>query len=224
MAVAHRTDCPQRPGRRSLLAVPPDRHALGAGRPGRRARHRLQPAVVAAVHHPPVLVRAGPPPVPPAVLGGPAAHPRRTAARGPVDPAHQGRRAAVRLVPGGHLRRRLHRQLRRTGRRLLRPRSAGHPQHRMVPDRDHRHHPPRHPRGQAQGRHPAVAADGHLRRLHRRRARPVTASSSPARRRRPRGRSQPSPATPAHPSRPHNPERQRPRSPLRGPARPRRPP
>ena len=99
---------PQRPGRRSLLAVPPDQHALGAGRPGRRARHRLRPAVVAAVHHPPVLVRAGPPPVPPAVLGGPAAHPRRTAARGPVDPAHQGGRAAVRLVPGGHLRRRLH--------------------------------------------------------------------------------------------------------------------
>ena len=78
---------------------------------GRRARHRLQPAVVAAVHHPPVLVRAGPPPVPPAVLGGPAAHPRRTAARGPVDPPHQGGRAAVRLVPGGHLRRRLHRRI-----------------------------------------------------------------------------------------------------------------
>ncbi len=43
-------------------------------------------------------------------------------------------------------------------RSLLRPRSAGHPQPPLVPAGDHRHHPPRHPRGQPQRRHPRCTA------------------------------------------------------------------
>ena len=51
----------------------------------------------------------------------------------------------------------------RAARRLLRPRRAGHPQPPLVPPGDHRHHPPRHPRGQQHHLFPAGAADRALR-------------------------------------------------------------
>ena len=65
-----------------------------------------------------------------------------------VDPADQGRRTHLGAVPRGHLRRGLRRPHRRAPRRLLRPRRAGHPQPPVVAPADHRHHPPRHARGQ----------------------------------------------------------------------------
>ena len=66
----------------------------------------------------------------------------------PVDPPDQGRGTVLAAVPGRDLRRGLRGPHRRAARRLLRPRRAGHPQPPLVPAGDHRHHPPRHPRGQ----------------------------------------------------------------------------
>ena len=66
-----------------------------------------------------------------------------------VDPADPGRGTHLGAVPRGHLRRGLRRPHRRAKGRLLRPRRAGHPQPPVVPPDHHRHHPPRHPRGQS---------------------------------------------------------------------------
>ena len=78
-------------------------------------------------------------------------------------PTKVGERLTV-WCRAGICRRGLRAAHRRTAGRLLRPRRAGHPQHVLVPAGDHRHHPPRHPRGQASGRLPADPAVGRLRR------------------------------------------------------------
>ena len=173
LAVAHRTDRPHHPGRRVLAARHLDQPHLGGRHPRRPGRRGPGRAALPPVHHPAVLVRAGPAPAPAALLRGPAAHPRRAAPPGPVDPADQGRGTLLGAVPRGHLRRGLPGPHRRAARRLLRPRRAGHPQPPLVPARDHRHHPPRHPRGQRT--HPIPPAQ----RLHRRATSSTTWSWSP---------------------------------------------
>jgi len=77
-----------------------------------------------------------PPPVPPVGVGGPVT-PRRKAACSPLDSPHQGGADRTdRLVPGGNLRRRLHRPFRRADRACY-AREGGSPQHVMVADRGH---------------------------------------------------------------------------------------
>ena len=135
-----------------------DHHHLGRRHPGRRARHRLRACRSRGGSSPAGSGACWPATGSTGCAGKPGCTPAPDGSRRPVDPAHQGRRALT-SVPGGHLRRGLRRPHRRTARRLLRPRSAGHPQPPLVPAGDHRHHPPRHPRGQPHHRLPAGAAD-----------------------------------------------------------------
>ena len=101
-------------------------HYLGGGHP-----HRHRQCVITvlpldpAVHHPPGLVRAVPPPHPAGLLRDPDAHPVRAAAPGAAHPPHRGRGTRTDLVPRRDLRRGLRGAHGRDRRRLLRPPGPG---------------------------------------------------------------------------------------------------
>ena len=159
LAVAHRTTHPVHPGRRVLAAGHLDHPHLG--------RHHPRPG--SWPWPSPCRTPAGSSPGAPGA-SWPGTASRGCATRPGCTPAPGGSRSSCgpgrprsANAPGCCAARasapRTSTPTSASSRRLLRPRRAGHPQPPVVAPADHRHHPPRHPRGPRDHRLPAGAAD-----------------------------------------------------------------